>query len=102
MANSLGRSRQLRAIYQVFWPGLLLLLLIRIALSALKCPESNFTSCEMSTFERLRKKNQEHQIMKTITNTQAVERMNSHIDRRNQPGSFDPVGFTVVPPRGRP
>ena len=22
-----------------------------------------------------------------------------HTDRRNQPGSFDPVGFTVVPPR---
>jgi acyl dehydratase len=38
-------------------------------------------------------------MMKTITNTQTVERMNSHTDRRNQPGSFDPVGFTVVPPR---
>ena len=25
--------------------------------------------------------------------------MNSLTDRRNQPGSFDPVGFTVVPPR---
>ena len=25
--------------------------------------------------------------------------MNSHTDRRNQPGSFDPVGFTVVPAR---
>src|SRR6476659_6851870 len=25
--------------------------------------------------------------------------MNSHTDRRNQPGSFDPVSFTVVPPR---
>jgi acyl dehydratase len=25
--------------------------------------------------------------------------MNSQTDRRNQPGSFDPVGFTVVPPR---
>src|SRR5216684_548341 len=25
--------------------------------------------------------------------------MNSHTERRNQPGSFDPVGFTVVPPR---
>jgi acyl dehydratase len=25
--------------------------------------------------------------------------MHSHADRRNQPGSFDPVGFTVVPPR---
>jgi hypothetical protein len=25
--------------------------------------------------------------------------MISHIDRRNQIGSFDPVGFTVVPPR---
>jgi acyl dehydratase len=25
--------------------------------------------------------------------------MNSHTDRRNQPGSFDPVGFTIVPPR---
>ena len=37
--------------------------------------------------------------MKTITNTQTVERMNSHTDRRNQPGSFDPVSFTVVPPR---
>src|SRR5246127_3962678 len=37
--------------------------------------------------------------MKTITNTQTVERMNSHADRRNQPGSFVPVGFTVVPPR---
>src|SRR5882757_11584679 len=38
-------------------------------------------------------------MMKTITNTQTVERMNSHTDRRNQPGSFDPVDFTVVPPR---
>src|ERR1700732_2473770 len=38
-------------------------------------------------------------MIKTITNTQTVERMNSHTDRRNQPGSFDPVGFTVVPPR---
>jgi hypothetical protein len=37
--------------------------------------------------------------MKTITNTQTVERMNSHTDRRNQLGSFDPVGFTVGPPR---
>ena len=37
--------------------------------------------------------------MTTITNTQTVERMNSHTDRSNQPGSFDPVGFTVVPPR---
>src|SRR4249919_517529 len=25
--------------------------------------------------------------------------MNSHTDSRNQPGSFDPVSFTVVPPR---
>src|SRR6476619_3783498 len=25
--------------------------------------------------------------------------MNSHTDRTNQPGSFDPVGLTVVPPR---
>src|SRR5438045_6656749 len=25
--------------------------------------------------------------------------MNSQSDRSNQPGSFDPVGFTVVPPR---
>ena|SRR5215470_19070138 len=25
--------------------------------------------------------------------------MGSHIDRRNQPVSFDPVGLTVVPPR---
>jgi acyl dehydratase len=25
--------------------------------------------------------------------------MNSHIARHNQLGSFDPVGFTVVPPR---
>src|SRR6202163_4293305 len=25
--------------------------------------------------------------------------MNSHTDRRNQPGSFDPATFTVVPPR---
>jgi acyl dehydratase len=25
--------------------------------------------------------------------------MNSQTDRPNQPGSFDPVGFTVVPPR---
>src|SRR5947208_9356339 len=25
--------------------------------------------------------------------------MNSHTDRRNQPGSVDPVGFTVVPPK---
>src|SRR6266853_6479826 len=38
-------------------------------------------------------------MIKTITNTQTVERVNSHTDRRNQPGSFDPVGFTVVPPR---
>jgi MaoC like domain len=38
-------------------------------------------------------------MIKTITNTQTVERMNSHTDRRSQPGSFDPVGFTVVPPR---
>jgi len=38
-------------------------------------------------------------MIKTITNTQTVERMNSHTDRSNQPGSFDPVGFTVVPPR---
>ena len=38
-------------------------------------------------------------MMKTTTNTQTVERVNSHTDRRNQPGSFDPVGFTVVPPR---
>ena len=38
-------------------------------------------------------------MMKTITNTQTVERMNSHADRRNQPGSFDTIGFTVVPPR---
>ena len=38
-------------------------------------------------------------MIKTITNTQTVERMNSHADRRNPPGSFDPVGFTVVPPR---
>ncbi len=37
--------------------------------------------------------------MTTITNTQTVERMNSHTDKRNQPGSFDPVSFTVVPPR---
>jgi hypothetical protein len=39
------------------------------------------------------------QIMTTMTNTQTVERKNSHTDRPNQPGSFDPVGFTVVPPR---
>src|SRR6202049_3493642 len=38
-------------------------------------------------------------MIKTITNTQTVERVNSHTDRRNQPGSFDPVGFTVVPAR---
>jgi acyl dehydratase len=38
-------------------------------------------------------------MIKTITNTQTVERMNSRTDRRNQSGSFDPVGFTVVPPR---
>ena len=38
-------------------------------------------------------------MIKAITNTQTVERMNSHTDRSNQPGSFDPVGFTVVPPR---
>src|SRR6516162_10766587 len=38
-------------------------------------------------------------MMTTITNTQTVEHMNSHGDRSNQPGSFDPVGFTVVPPR---
>ena len=25
--------------------------------------------------------------------------MNLQTDRPNQPGSFDPVGFTVVPPR---
>src|ERR1700756_2970076 len=38
-------------------------------------------------------------MIKTITNTQTAERVNSHIDRRNQACSFDPVGFTVVPPR---
>ena len=38
-------------------------------------------------------------MMNTITNTQTVEHMNSHGNIRNQPGSFDPVGFTVVPPR---
>ena len=38
-------------------------------------------------------------MIKTTANTQTVGRMNSHTDRRNQPGSFDPVGFTVVPPR---
>ena len=39
-------------------------------------------------------------MIETITNTQTVERTNAHTDRRNQPpGSFDPVGFTVVPPR---
>src|SRR6476620_502577 len=38
-------------------------------------------------------------MIKTITNTQTVEPTNLHTDRRNQPGSFDPVGFTVVPPR---
>jgi hypothetical protein len=38
-------------------------------------------------------------MIKTITNTQTFERTNSHTDRCNQPGSFDPVGFTVVPPR---
>ena len=37
--------------------------------------------------------------MTTITNTQTVERKNSHTNGRKQPGSFDPVGFTVVPPR---
>ncbi len=36
---------------------------------------------------------------KTITNTQTAERTNSHADRRNQPSSFDPAGFTVAPPR---
>src|SRR6266853_2850394 len=38
-------------------------------------------------------------MIKTITNTQTVERMNSQTDRRNQPGSFDPSNFTVVPAR---
>ena len=38
-------------------------------------------------------------MMTTITNTQTVEETNSHGNRRNQPGSFDPVGFTVVLPR---
>jgi hypothetical protein len=38
-------------------------------------------------------------MLKTITNTQTVERINSHTDRRNRPGSFDRVGFTVVPLR---
>src|ERR1700726_1886768 len=38
-------------------------------------------------------------MIKTITNTQTVERINSHTGRRNQRASFDPVGFTVVPPR---
>src|SRR5712664_1686344 len=38
-------------------------------------------------------------MIKTMANTQTVERVKSHADRRNQPGSFDPVGFTVVPPR---
>ena len=40
-------------------------------------------------------------MIKTITNTQTVERMNSHTDRRNQPGSFDPVRFiaSTIPAR---
>ena len=38
-------------------------------------------------------------MIKTITNTQTVERMNSYTDRRDQPSWSDPVGFTVVPPR---
>src|SRR6516165_2139511 len=39
------------------------------------------------------------QIMKTATNTQNAARMNSNIDRRNQPNSFDQASFTVEPPR---
>jgi hypothetical protein len=31
-------------------------------------------------------------MMKTITNTQTLERMNSHTDRRNQPGGRADVG----------
>ena len=38
-------------------------------------------------------------MIKTITNTQTVERLNAHTDGRNQSGAFDPVSFTVVPPR---
>src|SRR5258705_11891030 len=38
-------------------------------------------------------------MIKTSTNTQTVERKSAHTDKRNQPDSFDPVGFTVVPPR---
>src|SRR5260370_14237265 len=54
----------------------------------------------MSIFESLRKRKKSTlQMIKTNTNTQTVERSNSHTGRRNQPGSFDPVGFTVVPPR---
>jgi len=54
----------------------------------------------MSIFERLRKRKKINtQMIKTIANTQTVGRKNSHTDRRNQPNSFDPVGFTVVPPR---
>lgn len=39
------------------------------------------------------------QMLTTITNTQTVEHMNLEGDKRNQPGSFDAVGFTIVPPR---
>src|SRR4029077_7283136 len=39
------------------------------------------------------------QMIKTITNTQTIERMDSHTERGNQPGSFDPVGFPLVHPR---
>jgi len=54
----------------------------------------------MSIFERLRKRKKINtQMIKTIANTQTVGRKNSHTDRRNQPNSFDPAGFTVVPPR---
>ena len=50
----------------------------------------------MSIYEDLRKRRKSTlQMIKTITNTQTVERKNSHTDRRNQPGSFDPVGFTL-------
>jgi len=36
--------------------------------------------------------------MKTLPAT-ARQHMSSHTDRRMPPGAFDPVGFTVVPPR---
>jgi hypothetical protein len=47
----------------------------------------------MSIFEHLRKRKKIN--TSEDQTTQTVERMHSHTDTRNQPGSFDPVGFTI-------